>query len=176
MQPLRSFEEGVRRTAIVPRVLGACAGGVLGYADASPLWQRWREHRRFQDLLATPTVRRATGADWFARHPPGGDKSCDAPETQPADFFDKHPPGDGGPCYEGSADGESRTASPGHRSASGVPRSQRGRVWPSLALLFLPRQRRASLDWLNRALNSLVPRVYPLSREAPCSSRGFDHS
>jgi hypothetical protein len=96
----------MRRTAIVLGVLGTCAGGVLAYADASPLWQRWREYKRFQDLLATPTVRRATGADWFAKHPPGGDKSCDAPETLPADFFDKHPPGDGGPCYESSADGK----------------------------------------------------------------------
>src|ERR1017187_6384310 len=73
-----NFREGMRRTGIVLGILGACAGGVLAYADASPLWQAWHEHRRLQALLATPTVRRATGADWFAKHSPSADRRCDA--------------------------------------------------------------------------------------------------
>ena len=74
----------MRRTGIVLGILGACAGGVLAYADASPLWQAWHEHKRLQALLATPTVRRATGVDWFAKHSPSADRRCDAdgaPET-----------------------------------------------------------------------------------------------
>lgn len=73
-----NFREGMRRTGIVLGILGACAGGVLAYADASPLWQAWHEQRRLQALLATPTVRRATGADWFAKHSPSADRRRDA--------------------------------------------------------------------------------------------------
>jgi hypothetical protein len=73
-----NFREGMRRTGIVLGILGACAGGVLAYADASPLWQAWHEQRRLQALLATPTVRRATGVDWFAKHSPSADRRRDA--------------------------------------------------------------------------------------------------
>jgi hypothetical protein len=73
-----NFREGMRRTGIVLGILGACAGGVLAYADASPLWHAWHEHRKFQAFLATPTVRRMAGNDWFAKHPPGAYRGCNA--------------------------------------------------------------------------------------------------
>jgi hypothetical protein len=95
-----NLKEGMRRTSIVLGMLGACAGCVLAYADASPLWQTWREYKRFQALLATPTARRASGADWIKKHSPGADKWCDVDPSVP-----KPPPGYKivDPCYETNA-------------------------------------------------------------------------
>ena len=67
-------------------MFGACAGCVLGYAAASPALHIWHEHSRFQALLATPTVKRATGSKWFARHSPGNDKWCDVDPKLPRDY------------------------------------------------------------------------------------------
>jgi hypothetical protein len=95
-----NLKEGLRRTGIVLGVLGACAGCVLAYADAAPLWRTWGEYKRFQALLGTPTVRRASGADWSAKHSPGADKWCDVdPSVKPP------PPGYRiiDPCYETNA-------------------------------------------------------------------------
>jgi hypothetical protein len=91
-----NLKEGMRRVGIVLGLLGACAGSVLAYADASSLLKTWREYKRFQALLATPTVRRATGADWIKKHSPGADKWCDVDPTV------KQPPGYQlvDPCYE----------------------------------------------------------------------------
>jgi len=94
-----NLKEGMRRTGILIGVLGACAGVVLAYADALPLWSTWREHRRFQALLDTPTVRKATGANWFAKHAPDADKWCDVdPSVKLPEGFRLVDP-----CYETSA-------------------------------------------------------------------------
>jgi hypothetical protein len=96
-----NFREGFRRTGILLGILGACAGAVLTYATAPPAWRAWREHKKFESLLTTTTVRKATGASWFARHSPGKDKwkSCDDEPNG------KWPQGykTMGPCYETSA-------------------------------------------------------------------------
>jgi len=95
-----NFREGTRRIGIVLAVLGACVGCVLPWGDTAPVWRTWGEHKRFQALLSTPTVRRASGADWFAKHAPGADKWCDVdPSVRPP------PPGYRiiDPCYETNA-------------------------------------------------------------------------
>lgn len=99
-----NLKEGMRRTGIVLGLLGACAGGVLAYATASPVWKAWRDQRRFQALVDTPTVRRVSGAEWFAKHSPGADKWCDVDPTV------KVPPGYrlDGPCYETNSDDKGR--------------------------------------------------------------------
>jgi CheY-like chemotaxis protein len=104
--------DGARRVGIVLSLLGACAACAFAYSAGSQLWKTWREQERFQALLATPTVQRATGADWSAKHPPGGDKLCGA------DLRQNLPPSPGhvGQCYETSSidDGTLRWTEFGH--------------------------------------------------------------
>jgi hypothetical protein len=50
--------EGVRRLGILLGVCGGIAGGFLGYGDAANVWGGWTAHRKFESLMATPTIQK----------------------------------------------------------------------------------------------------------------------
>ena len=56
--------EGMRRLGIVLGVLGGVLGGFFGYSDAQNLWNTRMTHRKFESIMALPTMQKVAKADW----------------------------------------------------------------------------------------------------------------
>lgn len=78
--------EGMRRLGIVLGILGGIAGGFFGYTDVQNVWT---SHRKFESLLASPTVQKAAEAAKDYQQNPGGRQGISLPEGYKLDLPSK---------------------------------------------------------------------------------------
>lgn len=57
-----NFREGMRRLGLLLGVLGACVGAVAAWEGTRTAWIALTEHRRFESVLASPTMRKVAKA------------------------------------------------------------------------------------------------------------------
>lgn len=57
-----NVREGMRRLGILLGVWGGIVSGLLAYRDAKAAWDRHTAFRRFESLMASPTMRKAAKA------------------------------------------------------------------------------------------------------------------
>lgn len=79
-----NVNEGLRRLGIVLGLLGAIAGGIAGFRVGRPAWSAFAAHRRFQSVLSSPTMVRASGAIRSYMSTPGERGASETGSGKPA--------------------------------------------------------------------------------------------
>jgi hypothetical protein len=57
-----NLREGMRRLGILLGVSGGILGGCLAYSDARATWDNHTAHRKFESLMASPTMQKVAEA------------------------------------------------------------------------------------------------------------------